>query len=305
MAFGNNRNQNNKINTTTKVIQMYNPVGDDAGTLTLGFWNQYATIRINPALAKNQQQDGKMYNYDQSASMILGAETIIALNQGIAVMESQIKNKKNVLPVAVRSQNYVLKVGAGGEYEGIDDFYLSIFEVDQSGKATGSMFYPFVAQEGATDNTIMFSWNEDTGKHKPKLVNTQWKAFKTFLKKAEEDLVTAGSHGSTTQLNIWISKLSSAIDVIKGMVEVASFGGKGSGGGNNQGGGNSGSGGMGFSTRRKRNVNLGGGSGDEGNSGGGGGSRNQKRGAKEEKVDNLSDIENEMMDEVGDIEDMD
>jgi hypothetical protein len=306
MAFGNNRNQNNKINTTTKVVQMYNPSGEDAGTLTLGYWNTFATIRINPALPENQRQDGKVYNYDANASVILNAETAIALLEGVNKIEALIKAKKKAPAVAVRTQQFVVKVGRSDDYEGMDgDFYLGLFEVDNKGVATGSMFYPFVQHEGATESTLMFGWDEDTGNHKAVTLNTQWKAFKNFLEQASKDLISGGSHGSTSQLNIWISRLTTAIDVVKGMIETASFGG-GRSQGNNQGGGNSGGGfgGGGFSSRRKRDINLGGGSSSSDGGNSGRGNRGGRNKAKEESIDDISDIENEMMDELNDIDDM-
>jgi hypothetical protein len=309
MAFGNNRNQNNKVNTTTKVVQMYNPAGEDAGTITLGYWNHYATIRINPALPDNQRQDGKMYNYDANASVVLNAETVIALSEGIAKLEALIKAKKNAPPVAVRAAQYVVKVGQSSDYEGMEgDFYVGLFEVDNKGVATGSMFYPFVQHEGATENTLMFGWDEESGKHKALTTNTQWKAFKNFLNQAASELVSGGSHGALSQANIWISRLSGAVEVLKGMVETMSFGGGRGQGGNSGGNSNGGfGGGGGFSSRRKRDINLGGNSGGDSNSNSGGGRSNSGGGRKkpqEEPIDDISDIENEMLEEIGDIDDM-
>jgi hypothetical protein len=306
MAFGNNRQQNNRTNTTTKVIQMYNPVGDDAGTLTLGYWNTFATVKINPILPEKQREDGKMYNYDVTGSVLLNPETVIALEYGITKLESLIKNKKNAPAVAVRAGNYVVKVGQSSDYDGMEgDFYVGLFEVDNKGVATGSMFYPFAVQK-ATENTLMFGWDEDTAKHKAVTYNTQWEAFKTFLRQAKADLISGGAHGTTHQVNIWLTRLTNALDVVKGMIETASFGGGRGGNSGGDKGGQSGFGGGGFAGRRKRNINTGGND-DGGNSGGGksrgnsGGSRNK---TKEEPIDDISDIENEMMDEVGDIDEM-
>lgn len=310
MAFGGNNRRNNqeKINTTTRVIQMYNPQGEDAGTLTLGFWNNFISVRLNPALPENQRGDGKMYDYDKGVSFVMNAETAITLNQGIALVEKHAKDKKN-LSASVRTGEYIVKVGYGDDYDGINGFYLGVFQVNEKGKATGSLFYPFQVQD-ATENTLLVGYDEDTGKAKKEMaINTQWKAFKNFFKLAETELINGGAHGTTTTLNYWITAVRNALDVMKGLIEMTTLGG--GRGGNNGGGNNGGGGGMsgGFNNRRRRDVNLGGNSGG-GNSGGGnsrsnsggGGSRRGK--ATEQRADNVSDIEQEMMDEIGDIDDM-
>ena len=87
MAFNTNKGVSNKVNTTTKVMQIYNPNGEDAGTLTMGYWNTYATLKINPALEPRQREQGKMYNYDVQASVVINAEAITTLYQGILKME--------------------------------------------------------------------------------------------------------------------------------------------------------------------------------------------------------------------------
>lgn len=228
MAFVTNKsNQNNKVNTTTKVVQMYNPNGDDAGTLTLGYWNNYATMKINPALEPAKRTQGKVYNYDVNASVILNAEVITTLYRGVLTMESRVKAKQEGVPsVAVRAGQYIIKVGLSSDYEGmIGDYYLAFFELDNAGHPTGSIFYPFAAQD-SDDDFLLFGWDEQTGSASTTIpVNSQWQMFKNFLKQASEELVSGGAHGALSQTNIWITRLTNSLDVIKSLIEMLTVSG--------------------------------------------------------------------------------
>lgn len=312
MAFngrGRGNSNSDKINTTTRVVQMYNPDGEDAGTLSLGFWNQLVSFRINPALDPDKRTDGKMYDYDSGVSVVMNAEALTTLSKGIAQVEKYAKEKKN-FSAAVRTNEYVVKIGYGNEYEGIDGYFLAIFQVNDAGVANGSLFYPFYAQDH-NDNKLLINYDENKGKaQKTVAVNSQWAALKAFVKLGTDTLVNGGAHGSTTMLNYWITAMRNALDVVKGLVEVTTLGRGSSGGGNGGGRSGGGNGGMtgGYNGRRSRNIDLGGG--DSSSSGGGrrssgaaaGGGGGTKR---SQKADGPSDIENEMMEEIGDIDNMD
>lgn len=253
MAFNNSKsNSSNKVNTTTKVIQMYNSNGEDAGTLTLGFWNTYATLKINPALEPRQREQGKMYNYDVQASVVVNAEALTTLYQGILKMEKEVASKGTAQSVAIKAGQYVVKVGLCTDYEGMDGkYYLGLFEVDNKNVATGSMFYVFTAQD-QPDNTLMFDWNEETGESDSnRVLNSQWIMFKNFIKMSVEQLVSGGAHGSLCQTNIWISKVTNALDVMRNLIDMiaAGKGGSASVGEPRSAGGF----GAGFGSGRKRN----------------------------------------------------
>lgn len=287
MAFGNRgNNPPKKTNTTTRIVQVYNPDGTDPGTLILGYWNQYMSIKINPVLPPAEQKDGRVYDYDNGASILLNLENIVALNKGIAIFEKNKKNGKKALPPALKVNDIILKIGAEGEYTSIDSPYLAFFEIKgKEDVASGSIFYVF--PEGTDDSTILFGYNEETGKSKVKSYSTQYEIFKNFLKQAERDLIMGGSQGAIHNINIMFSKLTESIQIIKKLIELSiSNGGRAIPSGDSQPTNR-------FSQRRRHNVE---------------GSETQSKGSKrgkrneEEVVDDISDLENELMD---DIEDMD
>lgn len=216
MAFVNNKsNQNTRVNTTSKVIQLYNQNGNDAGTLTLGFWNDFVSLKINPILEPSKRLNNQVYNYDLTASVVLKAESLKSLVMGI---------KEHVLPgtssVAVNAGQYMIKVGRTSEYEDMSgEFYLGLFEVNAEYVQTGGLFYTF--EVGAsTDDTVLLNWDENTGVATDASYNTQWEIFMDFLDLATRNVISGGSHGSLCQVNNGLSKLSGVMETMKALVEM-------------------------------------------------------------------------------------
>lgn len=292
MSFGNR--QQTKTNTTTIVSKMYNPTGDDAGVLTLGFWNQYVSVKINPALPRAEQVDNKVYNYDKGLSLVLNSDNILLVNRGIREMMAQKKAKIDIIPIAVRAGGSVLKIGNKGEYDGINDWYIAIIEIDDKMVAKSSLFFPFKKQ---SDNILYYNYNEEAGTADKKVISISFEMFRNFLKLAQDTLVTGGAHGATHLTNISLSKLNTKIDTIKGMIEVGTFGGGGSGGRNNQGGGTP-SGGVNFASRRRRSN----GESEETNTNNSAPSGRRGGKKREESIEDISEIENEMMDDINDVD---
>ena len=252
MAFISNKgNNSNKINTTTKVFQMYNPEGEDASTLTLGYWNQYVTIKINPALDPSQRTNTSVYNYDTTASVVLNAETVTTLHEALKEFKREIATNGSAQPVAVLVNNNVVKVGMTSDYEGMDgQYYVGLFEVDDHLVQTGCLFYVFNA--GVSDDSVSLKgWNEQTGQCAEEVVyESQWIAFNNFIEMAAKELVLGGAHGSSVSSNIALTKLTSAVDYLKSLVEMI----VGKGGASNEPKSSGGIGGGFASQRRQRNL---------------------------------------------------
>lgn len=220
MAFvkNNRSNSSNRVNTSTKVVQMYNLNGEDAGSLTLGFWNTYATFKINPALEPSKRVDGKVINYDVDASVVANAEVCTSLYRGIK--EVVLGNEEHH-SIAVRAGNFMIKVGHADEYGMQGQYYIGLFEVDQNEIQTGGAFYVFEA--GSTsDSTLLIDWNEDEGSVAEEMhMESQWEMFMNFLDLATDDLVSGGSHGSLAQLRTELAKMMTTIEATKTILELS------------------------------------------------------------------------------------
>ena len=251
MAFINNKSNSNKINTTTKVFQIYNPEGEDASTLTMGYWNTYVTFKINPALDPSQRDASKVYNYDVTASVIANAEVVTTLNE--ALREFRISaSKGRTESIAVVAGQYVIKIGQCADYDGMEgQYYLGLFEVDDKLVQTGSLFYVFNANV-SDDSVAMIGWDENSGKPAEDVAyESQWTMFNNFIELAAKEVVMGGAHGSNVTTNVGITKLTSAIDYLKSLVEMI----VGKGGNSSSEPKSSGGFGGGFaSQRRQRNL---------------------------------------------------
>lgn len=221
MAFNSNKNTRNKVNTTTKIIQLYNETaGEDSGTMSLGFWNNYATININPILPKSEQVDGKVFNYDKTASTLLSVDNLFQIQTGIRLLERDDKLEKDgksrkINSIASKSNNVVIKIGGAGEYDGIDSKYIALFSLNDNNTVDGSAFYVFTAPESG----LLLNYNEDNNSSKNRTVNTQWEQFKTFIDYAVTNLINGGSHGSNKDVDYQCSKIGSISETTKALVE--------------------------------------------------------------------------------------
>ena len=252
MAFINNKgNNSNKINTTTKVFQIYNPEGEDASTLTMGFWNTYVTFKINPALEPSQRTANQVYNYDTTASVIANAEVITTLNEALKDFRRE-ASKGHAESVAVVAGQYVIKVGMAADYEGMEgQYYLGLFEVDDRLVQTGGLFYVFNANI-SDDSIALHGWDENTGKSVEEIAyESQWTMFCNFIDMAAREVVMGGAHGTNVATNVGITKLTSAVEYLKSLIEMM----VGKGGGTTSETKSTGGFGGGFaSQRRQRNL---------------------------------------------------
>lgn len=231
MAFNNRNNTTrNKINTTTRLIQLYNDnAGEDSSTVTFGLWNNYATININPMLPKSEQVDGKIFNYEQTASTLLSVDDLVQIQTGIKLLERDDKAEKEgkarkVNSIAIRNQNIVVKIGGAGEYDGIESKYLALFSIDENDNINGNAFYIFDSPK----NGLMLNYNEDDNSFKNRNINTQWEEFKCFVDYCVRNLLDGGAHGANKTINYQCSKLGNLLETTKALIENI-ISGKGNG----------------------------------------------------------------------------
>ena len=82
MAFYGTQQNNEKDNTpnvNTRSYQFMNRDGFDPSALSVGAWNEMLSLRINPALDKSRQSEGRVFDYDKSVSTSLTAEKVTLL----------------------------------------------------------------------------------------------------------------------------------------------------------------------------------------------------------------------------------
>ena len=256
MAFNNRNNNRTKVNTTTNIAQLYNDQsGDDSSTLKLSFWNDYATISINPMLPKSEQVDGKMYNYEKTASTLLNVENLIQLQRGIKLLEKEEKlgDTRKIFSVAIKaSNNIVMKVGCSGEYDGIDSHYIALFSLNEDGGVDGNAFYIFNKPEVG----LIVNFDEENPTIKSRKIDCQWEEFKKFIDLAADTLINGSSHGSSKFANIQFAKLGTLCETIKSLVENILSGNSGPSSKSSSGSGFNGNSGFVGSRKRRSSVTL-------------------------------------------------
>ena len=284
MAFGGNNKDSNKINTSTRGLQFYNKdAGDDCSTISFGFWNNYASIKINPPL---DGKDAGRYNYDSGVSIVASAVAIKRLSKIVSKIEFSKKKDGKIHSGSIRIKDNMIKIGDGTEYDGMG-WYLAIFSVDASNKATDGIFYVF--NTNSDDDEVFFNYDEETGKASKKKIPTEFELFKIWLEEAAKGLTNASSHGANVQLGYFSNNIQTKFDILKGVVETGLYSGKGRSTGSSSSGNSSSFGGgsstSGYNRKRRDFKNT-------------GGNDKAEKGskAKEEEIDDISDLENMMED---------
>jgi hypothetical protein len=243
MAFINNSRNNynsgnnnstsgnfNNVNVSTRLAQFYNSeVGDDSSTATLVLWKDYLIINMHPMLDKAERKDGKMFDYDVRSQIFLDMNNIILLNEGLKIIEKEEKNAKEGKPVKITSvavesnwrnsstgsnSRFILKVGGphNGEYDGIENYYMSIIEMSQSNEVESSIF--FIFPEDTTG--LLLNFNEDENKFKSKSYNSDWRKFKNIISYLAENTIMGSMYGVVRELSGQFNKLTTLIEEING-----------------------------------------------------------------------------------------
>lgn len=133
----NNDKDNNQVNVNTKSFQFMNRDGFEPSTMTVGGWNEMFSIRINPALDKSKQTDGRIFDYDKYVATSLTREKATMVLYKI---------EKVIKPAIEAGEDKTIGIQVGGD---------SLFVVGTGVKMLGSV-RPYVA--------IHKSLNPDTKK---------------------------------------------------------------------------------------------------------------------------------------------
>lgn len=94
MALNNNGNgsTSTRLIKNTKGIQLYNPDSQLGSTITLDHWQNFAAIKINPLLPKEQRTPKSVYDYQNGLSILLPIEKIIELKEAAKYVAFEILN---------------------------------------------------------------------------------------------------------------------------------------------------------------------------------------------------------------------
>lgn len=219
MANQNNNNQKRTVNT--KLIQLYNNESADPGTITLGVWENFASIQINPELPKNEQVDGKVYDYNKPASILLNAEAVTTFYEGLLRLERNEKleaDKRKVYSISVRTSDgtKVITIGSGGVYEEFPEKYLALFVFKEGNVLDGEAYYHLGKAQKNFDNTLMLNFDEREMTFKSVKIDTQYLIFKKYIELMTECLNFGGAHGTNKSLDIRLNRFKKEIEELMG-----------------------------------------------------------------------------------------
>ena len=121
-----NNDKDNQVTVNTKSFQFMNRDGFEPSTMTVGAWNEMLSIRINPALEKSKQVDGRVFDYDKFVATSLTKDKVMMILYKI---------EKNINSAIKAGEDKTIGVQVGGD---------SLFVVGTGVKITGSV-KPYVA----------------------------------------------------------------------------------------------------------------------------------------------------------------
>ena len=202
--FNNGQNNNkDRNNMNTNSIQFMNKDGFQPSTLVLGFWNEMLSVKIHPALPKEQQTETRVYNYDQNVSTAINVEKLGLLLDRI---------ESELVPAMEDAANKSIGIQVGGNSllvisTGVAKFnevrpYIAIHkDLDQDTKKPQvSIYYEFKSQVSIDD------YDPETGKYtlsKPSF--SEFKVFINSVKEAIKALTNAQAH-STRNVNKYFNE---------------------------------------------------------------------------------------------------
>lgn len=192
-----NNSKDNTISMNTKGYQFSNRNGFDPSALTVGYWNEMLSLRINPALEPSKQTESKIFDYEKSVSTSLTLEKIMTLLYGITkeVMPAISANEDKSIGISVSGDSLIV-VGTGKKQTGSIRPFLGIHKgLNPDTKiAETSIFYEFKTTETVND------YDEKNGKYNLcKGIQSELMLFVELLKSA---IVGLGNSVAHSQRNV-------------------------------------------------------------------------------------------------------
>lgn len=189
--FNNQQNNNKELNINTRGIQFMNKNGFDPSTLVLGFWNEMLSIKIHPALGKENQSESKVFDYEKVVHTALTVEKISILKK---LIEKKIfpaiekgEDKKVGVPVG---GNSLVVVGTGKDITGEIRPYIAIHKAldENSHIPEMSIFYEF------NSGMCIEDYNDKSGSFNVSYINGEFILFFEILKSTLSSLSNSTTH---------------------------------------------------------------------------------------------------------------
>lgn len=228
MAYNNNQ-KDAQTNVNTKGFQFNNKDGFDPSTLQVGFWNDFVSIRMSPALEPSKQTEKKIFDYDKVISTSLTPEKTMTFILKIA---------EDILPAIKNDEakSVGIQVGAAGD---------TIVAISTGKAETGSIKPMLIIYKGIDPEThkpemsigyefktisTVDEYDPKTGKYSVcKNIHAEFALFIQFLKDAVAGLSNSVAHSERT-VNKWQNdKMTSTINAIAEKNGVSTNSGFGSG----------------------------------------------------------------------------
>ena len=194
MAFNvqQNNTRDNKVSVNTRGYQFFNLEGFGESTLTIGYWNDFMSIRMNPALDKSQRSENRVYDYDKTVSTALSIRVLARLCKGIKdyILPAIESGEDSSVSVQVGGDS-LITVGTGTKYTKTPCQYIAIHkELDEATKKPQmSIFYEFAK------DSIIKEYDEKTGSYDiVNDVNDEFYLFVEMLKSSLEGFSKINAH---------------------------------------------------------------------------------------------------------------
>ena len=224
-----NNSKDNKNSVNTRGVQFFNRESFCPSTLSVGFWNELISIKINPALPKDQQSEAKIYDYTKSVITTLSIDKASALIYEIenTILPALKEGEKLSISVPT-SLDSLLTVGVG-ELKGVYMPYVAIHKGIQQNKIPQmSIYYEF------NPINLVEDYNENNGEFKVKTSNlSEFLAFTYILKASVFALTHANTHShrfvgkwNNDKLNGMIEEISSKLGISSSFINKSSYKGK-------------------------------------------------------------------------------
>ena len=208
-VFGNKNNNanDNKKDVNTRSFQLYSQEGFDPSTLVLGFWNDFFSMKIHPALESDKRNEKNIYDYDKMINLVFTANTAIMLLDGLKnkILPAIEQDVKEDISIAIPMKNgtNLIEVGNGYKFTKTTRPYVSIYKnLDPDTKIpTQEIAFEFMPSESYKN------YDNRTGSFETYSVNSDLLMFIEYLENGINALTKGYAHASRDTLKYVISKM--------------------------------------------------------------------------------------------------